>query len=91
MPYTTLLPLELVLVTRDCYSLLPQPHATFPVPLQTIQRPLLFHDSFDAPQPRLTFPAPLRTIQRLLDWLPADTFLIAQRFVRALAATSLFR
>ena len=91
MPCTALLFAEPIPVTRSCYSLLPQPRATFHAPLQTIQRPLLFHDSFDVPQPRLTFPAQLRTIQRLLGWLSADTFLIAQRFVRASAATSLFR
>ena len=50
MPYTTLLPLELVLVTRDRYSLLPQPRSTLPGPLQTIHHPLLFHDYFDVPR-----------------------------------------
>ena len=50
MPYTTLLPLGLVLVIHDCYPLLPQPRSTFPAPLQTIQHPLLFHDYFDVPR-----------------------------------------
>ena len=51
MPCTALLFAEPIPVTRSCYSLLPQPRATFPTPLQTIQRPLLFHDSFGVPQP----------------------------------------
>ena len=45
----TLLFTEPILVTRPCYSLRPHLSHPFPVPLQTIQRPLLFYDSFDVP------------------------------------------